>query len=182
MTNIGCSSFGHGGPRKVQREDHPCKTGVVCGLLKAIRAYTTGRPLRDVNAFGAWLSLTRVQSIVLDLSNSPPQPGNVALDGTGSSNSPFPAALVKGLRTTDRNLTSVMVDVRKDVLAATGGKQVPWDHSSLTGDFYIGRRRRECSHGRASGGKRHAEAARGSREGASAQERPDCQGRRACAG
>jgi hypothetical protein len=66
------------------------------------------------------------------------QPGNVALDGTGS-NSPFTAALVKGLRTTDRNLTSVMVDVRKDVLAATGGKQVPWDHSSLTGDFYFHR-------------------------------------------
>ena len=26
---------------------------------------------------------------------------------------------------------------RKDVLAATGGKQVPWDHSALTGDFYF---------------------------------------------
>ena len=28
---------------------------------------------------------------------------------------------------------------RKDVLAATGGKQVPWDHSALTGDFYFQR-------------------------------------------
>jgi hypothetical protein len=36
-----------------------------------------------------------------------------------------------------RNLTSVMIDVRKEVLAATGGKQVPWDHSALTGDFYF---------------------------------------------
>ena len=64
------------------------------------------------------------------------QPGNVALDGTGS-NSPFTAALVKGVKAAGRNLTSVMIDVRKDVLAATGGKQVPWDHSSLTGDFYF---------------------------------------------
>ena len=64
------------------------------------------------------------------------QPGNVALDGTGS-NSPFTTALVKGVRETGRNLTSVMIDVRKDVLAATNGKQVPWDHSSLTGDFYF---------------------------------------------
>ena len=32
---------------------------------------------------------------------------------------------------------AVMIDVRKDVLAATGGKQVPWDHSALTGDFYF---------------------------------------------
>ena len=64
------------------------------------------------------------------------QPGNVALDGQGR-NSPFTAALTKGLREPGRNLTSVMIDVRKDVLAVTGGKQVPWDHSALTGDFYF---------------------------------------------
>jgi len=66
------------------------------------------------------------------------QPGNVALDGSGT-NSPFTAALVKGMRASERNLTSVMVEVRKDVLAATGGRQVPWDHSSLTGDFFFQR-------------------------------------------
>ncbi len=64
------------------------------------------------------------------------QPGNVALDGTGG-NSPFTEALVKGIKVAGRNLTSVMIDVRKDVLSATSGKQVPWDHSSLTGDFYF---------------------------------------------
>src|SRR4030095_960570 len=64
------------------------------------------------------------------------QPGNVAVDGTGR-NSPFTAALTKGVGVPDRNLTSVMVDVRKEVLAATAGKQVPWDHSALTGDFYF---------------------------------------------
>lgn len=64
------------------------------------------------------------------------QPGNVAVDGVGR-NSPFTAALTKGVAVPDRNLTSVMIDVRKEVLAATGGKQVPWDHSALTGDFYF---------------------------------------------
>jgi hypothetical protein len=64
------------------------------------------------------------------------QPGNVALDGEGR-NSPFTAALSQSLRLPDRNLTAVMIEVRKDVLAATGGKQVPWDHSALTGDFYF---------------------------------------------
>jgi caspase domain-containing protein len=64
------------------------------------------------------------------------QPGNVAIDGQGR-NSPFTAALTKGVREAGRNLTSVMIDVRKDVLAVTGGKQVPWDHSALTGDFYF---------------------------------------------
>ncbi len=64
------------------------------------------------------------------------QPGNVALDGQGR-NSPFTAALVKSVRQPGRNLTAVMIDVRKEVLSATGGKQVPWDHSALTGDFYF---------------------------------------------
>jgi uncharacterized caspase-like protein len=64
------------------------------------------------------------------------QPGNVALDGTGR-NSPFTAALAKHVVEPDRNLTSVMIEVRRDVLAATGGKQVPWDHSALTGEFYF---------------------------------------------
>jgi uncharacterized caspase-like protein len=64
------------------------------------------------------------------------QPGNVALDGDGR-NSPFTAALVKGVKQPGRNLTAVMIEVRKEVLATTGGRQVPWDHSALTGDFYF---------------------------------------------
>jgi uncharacterized caspase-like protein len=64
------------------------------------------------------------------------QPGNVALDGVGH-NSPFTAALTKNLKQPGRNITAVMIEVRKEVLAATDGKQVPWDHSALTGDFYF---------------------------------------------
>ena len=63
------------------------------------------------------------------------QPGNVALDGVGR-NSPFTAALVRHM-TARRNLPATMIEVRKDVVAATGGRQVPWDHSALTGDFYF---------------------------------------------
>jgi uncharacterized caspase-like protein len=64
------------------------------------------------------------------------QPGNVALDGKGK-NSPFTTALAKHVREPGRDLTSVMIETRKDVLAATDGKQVPWDHSALTGEFYF---------------------------------------------
>ncbi len=64
------------------------------------------------------------------------QPGNVALDGTGR-NSPFASALVKHMKTPGQPLTSVMVGVRKDVLAATSGRQVPWDHSALIGNFFF---------------------------------------------
>lgn len=64
------------------------------------------------------------------------QPGNVALDGDGR-NSPFTTALVRHMGVKGRTLASTMIEVRKDVVAATGGKQVPWDHSALTGDFYF---------------------------------------------
>ncbi len=64
------------------------------------------------------------------------QPGNVALDGDGR-NSPFTTALVRHMGVAGRNLPATMIEVRKDVVAATAGKQVPWDHSALTGDFYF---------------------------------------------
>ena len=64
------------------------------------------------------------------------QPGNVALDGDGR-NSPFTSAMIRHMNVKGRNLPATMIEVRKDVVAATGGKQVPWDHSALTGDFYF---------------------------------------------
>lgn len=64
------------------------------------------------------------------------QPGNVARDGAGR-NSPFAAALVRHVAEPGRNVSALMIEVRKDVMAATAGRQVPWDHSALTGEFYF---------------------------------------------
>ena len=64
------------------------------------------------------------------------QPGNVALDGDGR-NSPFTAALLKTIEVPGLAISDVMIDVRNQVLQATGRKQVPWDNSSLTGQFYF---------------------------------------------
>ena len=64
------------------------------------------------------------------------QPGNVALDGTGR-NSPFAAALVKGLATPGEDLSSVLIGVRNEVMAATHNRQVPWEHSALRARFYF---------------------------------------------
>ena len=80
--------------------------------------------------------LAQVQTGVGTFISYSTQPGNVALDGQGR-NSPFTSALVKHIEEPGRNLTSLMIDVRKDVLTTTGGKQVPWDHSALTGEFYF---------------------------------------------
>lgn len=80
--------------------------------------------------------LAQVQTGVGTFISYSTQPGNVALDGSGR-NSPFTTALVKRVKEPGRSLNAVMIDVRKDVLSATAGKQVPWDHSALTGDFYF---------------------------------------------
>jgi uncharacterized caspase-like protein len=64
------------------------------------------------------------------------QPGNVARDGPGR-NSPFAAALVAHMRRSAKGLGAMMIDVRRDVMVATGNAQVPWDHSALTAEFHF---------------------------------------------
>lgn len=64
-------------------------------------------------------------------------PGSTAKDGIGLSNSPFTASLSRHIRTPGNGVSAVMMNVRKDVIKATGGEQVPWDHSALTGEFYF---------------------------------------------
>jgi len=61
-------------------------------------------------------------------------PDNIALDGTGT-NSPFTAALVAHMTTPGVSINDVMIAVRRDVLKATGGRQEPWDQSSLREHF-----------------------------------------------
>ena len=64
------------------------------------------------------------------------QPGYVALDGSGR-NSPYTEALLKYAEVPGKDVSAVLVEVRNDVLKATGGKQVPWEHTSLTGQVYL---------------------------------------------
>jgi len=117
--------------------DREGKTNIV--FLDACRDNPLARNLaRSMGTRSAAIGqgLAQVQTGVGTFIAYSTQPGNVALDGEGR-NSPFTEALARGLRLPDRNLTAVMIEVRKEVLAATGGKQVPWDHSALTGDFYF---------------------------------------------
>jgi uncharacterized caspase-like protein len=64
------------------------------------------------------------------------QPDVVALDGEGR-NSPFTTALLKHIGAPGVDISTVMRRVRADVIAATSERQVPWDHSSLTGDVIL---------------------------------------------
>lgn len=63
-------------------------------------------------------------------------PGTVAADGNGA-HSPFTTALLKFIETPGLEVRQVMSKVRGEVEAATDGKQIPWDSSSLRGDFFF---------------------------------------------
>lgn len=63
-------------------------------------------------------------------------PGDVASDGTGA-NSPYTAALAKAMREPGVPVEQVFKQVRIAVMERTGNGQVPWESSSLTGDFYF---------------------------------------------
>jgi hypothetical protein len=64
------------------------------------------------------------------------QPGNVALDGDGR-NSPFAEALLKHMGAPGEDLSTILINVRNDVMRATARKQVPWEHSAMTAKFYF---------------------------------------------
>lgn len=63
-------------------------------------------------------------------------PGEVALDGSGA-NSPYSAALAANILEVGIPLEETFRRTRRKVLEATGNKQVPWEHSSLTGEFFF---------------------------------------------
>lgn len=63
------------------------------------------------------------------------RPGQVSYDkGTGEV-SPFAAALLTHIETPGIGISDLMIRVRRDVEAATVGRQVPWDQSSLREPF-----------------------------------------------
>jgi invasion protein IalB len=80
--------------------------------------------------------LAQAESGIGTLISFSTQPGNVALDGVGR-NSPFSGALAKRILQSNDDLSAILIDVRNDVRKLTGGKQVPWEHSALTGRFYF---------------------------------------------
>jgi len=80
--------------------------------------------------------LARQESGVGSLIAFATQPNNVALDGNGR-NSPFTQALLKHIKTPGLEIRTMLSRVRSDVIEITGGKQVPWENSSLTGEVVL---------------------------------------------
>lgn len=80
--------------------------------------------------------LTPVRAAVGTLIAFATAPGEVAEDGSGA-HSPFTSALLRKIATPGLELRSMMAEVRREVREATGGRQVPWEHSAMEGAFYF---------------------------------------------
>lgn len=63
-------------------------------------------------------------------------PGEFASDGAGR-NGAYTAALLQHIDTSDVPVEAMFKRVRNTLSAATGGKQVSWEHTSLSGEFYF---------------------------------------------
>ena len=63
-------------------------------------------------------------------------PGAVADDGD-RNHSPYTAALARAIGTPGLTIEQVFKQTRTDVLRTTGEKQIPWETSSITGEFYF---------------------------------------------
>ena len=63
-------------------------------------------------------------------------PGQTADDGAGDD-SPFTTALLRYIDAPGLEVRQILSRVRRDVRDATKGAQIPWESSSLEGDFYF---------------------------------------------
>jgi len=116
--------------------------GVLDGLAKANGVHLVfldacrNNPLKELNVALHTSGLARVGDAANFMIAFATQPDNVAYDGAGR-NSPFARALLGHVATPGTDVSSMMIAVRRDVIAATGGAQIPWENSSLTRQFYF---------------------------------------------
>lgn len=93
-------------------------------------------PLKHDDAALAPPGLARVGKAADFLIAFATQPDAVAFDGAGR-NSPFAQGLLAHLTRSGVDLVNVLISVNRDVIAATGGEQAPWENLSLTKPIYL---------------------------------------------
>lgn len=106
-------------------------------ILDACRNNPFARKWRNYRDTGNSGGLTRIDAPTGTLIAYATKPGDVASDGTGR-NGLYTGALLKQMRVKNVDITKMFQYVRADVLKQSGGKQVPFDESSVVGDFYFG--------------------------------------------
>ena len=100
-------------------------------VLDACRDNPFGRSFR-----GASRGLASIDAPAGTLIAYATAPGRVAADGDGA-NGPYGAELARAMAVPGLKIEDVFKRVRVAVQQQTRGDQVPWESSSLTGDFYF---------------------------------------------
>ncbi|MCV3207177.1 caspase family protein [Mesorhizobium sp. YC-39] len=95
--------------------------------------------LRDQLVVASGTGLAQVKSSLNTLIAFATEPGAVAYDGAGDL-SPFSSAFARRALAPNQEIRTVMSAVRRDVVEATKGLQVPWENSSLIDDVVLMRR------------------------------------------
>ncbi|MBS7807642.1 caspase family protein [Variovorax sp. PCZ-1] len=102
-----------------------CRTPPVAGTTRT-------RGLGGTRSMGGGLAQVNApQGTLIAFSTAP---GSVAYDGV-DGNSPYTRHLVEQMRVPGQSIEQVFKRVRIGVARDTGNKQVPWESSSLMGDF-----------------------------------------------
>jgi hypothetical protein len=120
--------------KQMERE---AKTSIV--LLDACRDNPLARNLArtmGTRSSAVGQGLVEVKTGVGTLIGFSTQPGNVATDGAGR-NSPYAEALLRFIEQPGKDVSGLLISVRNRVLKETEGRQVPWEHTSLTGQVYL---------------------------------------------
>jgi len=115
-----------------------CRNNPLVDILK--KGLSSGRAVtldgeRKVGSIGKGLAILR-GDVINTLIAFATAPGSVALDGKGK-NSPFTIEFLKYIQEPGLEVRQFLTKVRLGVLNKTHYRQVPWDNSSLTEDFYF---------------------------------------------
>lgn len=114
-----------------------CRNNPLAGLVED--QMLAGRSLKigsDESVKYVGKGLAEMEASVGTLIAYATQPGNVAEDGQGG-NSPFTTGLLKHIAEPGQEIREILTEVRVSVLDETKKRQIPWDHSSLTEEFYF---------------------------------------------
>ena len=110
-------------------EDAQVKVSIA--ILDACRNNPFSRGFRSVSRGLAQMSAATGSFIAFATA-----PGSVAADGIGR-NGIYTKHLLASLRAEDADILKVFQRTRAGVVKETGGKQTPWESTSLVGDFYF---------------------------------------------
>ena len=107
------------------------QNGLNIVILDACRNNPFARSFRSANG-----GLAQVDAPTGTLIAYATGPGRVASDGQGQ-NGLYTSELLKQMRVPGQSVTDMFMHVRAEVMKQTTGKQVPWEASSLVGNFYF---------------------------------------------